>query len=122
MRCHMLPCSFFFFDESGCNIHGGSDFFTVLLALLTAHCTASNKTGGAEKPSAENRTRTEAAGFRREQNENRLSDLLGQLAIADLSQCHRIHPGEMTLDQLSESRFRAAFDILLNQFPIGHRA
>ena len=73
---------------------------------------------GAAEPACEHGFPTEAAGLAREDDEDRLSDILGQMRIAHLPECGGVDKRKVTLDELRERGLGLAGGVFGKEFSV----
>ena len=89
-------------------------------ALLGAHGASGNKSRRAIKPTREQDLPGKTGNFVRQQNEDCLRDLLGELGITDLSRGGRMNEVDIAVHQGGKCGFRISRHELIDELPVFH--
>src|SRR5437867_5527314 len=101
-------------------LHLDGLLFASLTPALSPQRACRDKTRGSEEPARQDDSAAKTARLARQQDENRLDDLLRQLRVIYLTQCDGAHQSEVTVHQGAERPLGISLDIILQQLPVIH--
>jgi hypothetical protein len=92
----------------------------LLTSVFSPDSAGSHKARGAEEPSRQNHFSFQGWSFARQQDKDGLRDFIGQRRIIDVSQGAGPNEIQVSFHQSSESGFRAASDVFVNELAVVH--